>query len=163
MPQLDGTLNQAGSITKVVDLILWYKGHSERTLFSITSLGKEKLILGHSWLCKHNPEVNWVTRGVKMSRCPPCCCTGCREEVRQEQIICKAEIWQKESCSARLMPEILPDLEEEDFEDMDCPELVELGDEDCIFAISLLPPATEIRAGSTTVAHKTVPMFGHFG
>ena len=47
---IDGTLNEASSITEVVDLILWYKGHSERTLFAITSLEKEKLILGHSWL-----------------------------------------------------------------------------------------------------------------
>ena len=88
-----------------------------------------------------------------MSRCPPHCCMGCREEVRQEQIIHKAEIWWRESCSARLMPEILPDLEEEDSKDADCPELVELEDRDCIFAIGLLPPATEIRAGSTISQH----------
>ena len=55
---IDGTLNEASSITEVVDLILWYKRHLESTLFAVTSLGKEKLILRHSWLCKHNPEVN---------------------------------------------------------------------------------------------------------
>ena len=67
---IDGTLNEAGSITEVVDLILWYKGHLERTLFTVTSLGKEKHILRHSWLRKHNPEVNWATGEVKMFRCP---------------------------------------------------------------------------------------------
>ena len=40
-------------------------------------------------------------------------------------------------------------MEEEDSKDRDCLELVELGDGDCIFAIGLLPPAAEIRAGST--------------
>lgn len=58
MHNIGGTLNKASSITEVVDLILQYKGHSERTLFAITSLGKEKLILEHSWLCKHNPKIN---------------------------------------------------------------------------------------------------------
>jgi len=47
---VDGTLNEAGSITEVVDLILRYRNHSEWTLFAVTGLGKQKLILGHSWL-----------------------------------------------------------------------------------------------------------------
>jgi len=68
---VDGTLNEAGSITEVVDLILRYRNHSEWTLFTVTGLGKQKLILGHSWLRKHNLEIDWVTREVKMSRCPP--------------------------------------------------------------------------------------------
>ena len=68
---VDGTLNKAGSITEVVDLILRYRNHLEQTLFAVTGLGKQKLILGHSWLWKHNPEIDWVTREVKMSRCPP--------------------------------------------------------------------------------------------
>ena len=68
---VDGTLNEAGSITEVVDLILRYRNHSEQTLFAVTCLGKQKLILGHSWLQKHNLEIDWVTGEVKMSRCPP--------------------------------------------------------------------------------------------
>jgi len=63
---VDGTLNKAGSITEVVDLILRYQNHSERTLFAVTVLGKQKLILGHSWLRKHNPEIYGVTGEVKM-------------------------------------------------------------------------------------------------
>jgi len=77
---VDGTLNKAGSITEVVDLILRYQNHLERTLFAVTGLGKQKLILGHSWLWKHNPEIDWVTGEVKMSRCPPCCCSRCRDK-----------------------------------------------------------------------------------
>ena len=88
-----------------------------------------------------------------MSRCLLHCCTGCREEVRQEQIICKAEIWWKETCFTRLMPELLSDLEEKDSEDVDCPELAELKDRDRISAIGLLPPAMEIRDGSTILQH----------
>jgi len=87
-----GTLNKAGSITEVMDLILRYRNHLEWTLFAVTGLGKQKLILGHSWLRKHNPEIDWVTREVKMSRCPPQCCLGCRDEARVERIARKAEI-----------------------------------------------------------------------
>ena len=68
---IDGSPNEAGSITKAVSLILWYKNHSEWTTFCITSLGKQKLILGHSWLWKHNLEIDWNKGEVKMSRCPP--------------------------------------------------------------------------------------------
>ena len=73
---VDRTLNEAGSIIEVVDLILRYWNHLERTLFTVTGLGKQKLILGHSWLWKHNLEIDWVTGEVKMSRCPPWCCVG---------------------------------------------------------------------------------------
>ena len=68
---IDGSPNEAGSITEAVSLILRYKNHSEWTTFCVTSLGKQKLILGHSWLWKHNLEIDWTKGEVKMSRCPP--------------------------------------------------------------------------------------------
>ena len=74
---MDGTPNEAGSITEVVNLILHYKNHSERTTFCVTSLGKQKLILGHSWLRKHNHEIDWSTGKVQMTQCPPGSCSGC--------------------------------------------------------------------------------------
>ena len=36
---VDGTPNKAGSITEVVDLVLRYRNHSERTLFAVTGIG----------------------------------------------------------------------------------------------------------------------------
>ena len=96
---VDGTLNEAGSITEVVNLVLRHQNHSERTLFAVTTLGKQKLILGHSWLCKHHPEIDWNTREVKMSQCPPCCCSECRDEAQQERLHKKAEIqWMEVVC-----------------------------------------------------------------
>ena len=29
------------------------------------------MILGMPWLAAHNPEINWETGEVRMSRCPP--------------------------------------------------------------------------------------------
>ena len=103
---VDGTPNKAGSMTEVVNLILHYKNHLERTAFAVSGLGKQKLILGHSWLWKHNPEINWITGEVKMSRCPPWCCLGCRDEVHQQHVAQKAESWQKNTCTAGPIPEI---------------------------------------------------------
>ena len=71
---VDGTPNKAGSITEVVDLVLRFEDHSEGAIFAVTNLGKQDLILGLTWLRNHNPEVDWQTGEVKMSRCPQ----GCR-------------------------------------------------------------------------------------
>ncbi|KAG6330248.1 hypothetical protein ID866_8841, partial [Astraeus odoratus] len=37
-------------------------------------LGKDPIILRHTWLQTHNPEVNWVTGKVSLNRCPRECC-----------------------------------------------------------------------------------------
>jgi predicted aspartyl protease len=74
---VDGTANDAGTITDIADMILRYEQHSERTQLAITHLGKQSLILGYNWLCNHNLEINWQTKYVKMSHCPLKCST-CR-------------------------------------------------------------------------------------
>ena len=72
---------------EIVDTILWYNGHMERMSFVVTNLGKQDIILGFTWLQEHNPEIDWQTRKVVMSRCPDKCHT-CRMDIqkqRQEQ------------------------------------------------------------------------------
>ena len=64
---VDRTTNTEGAISEVADLLLHYNGHSERALFSVMGLGRQNLILGHTWLRDHNPEVDWRTGNVKMS------------------------------------------------------------------------------------------------
>ena len=39
----------------------------------VCNLGRTKMILGMPWLAAHNPEINWETGEVKMSRCLPWC------------------------------------------------------------------------------------------
>jgi len=136
---VNGTLNEAGSITEGVDLILKYQNHSERTLFTVTGLGKQKLILGHSWLRKHNPEIDWVTGEVKISRCSPWCCSGCRDKARVERIAWKAEIWWTEAVSNGSVPELHTDSEDEEPEEAEEP--IEPGD--CVM--------TSTDSGFTTV------------
>ena len=152
---IDGSPNEAGSIMEAVTLLLRYKNHSERTTFCITNFGKQKLLLRHSWLRKHNPEINWETREVKMSRCPPNCCLGCRDELHQERIAHKAEARRIEICSIRTLPEVDHD-SEHGFEHNSKPSLdpadepISVGEGDHILATGLLPPpSVNIRASST--------------
>jgi hypothetical protein len=78
---VDGSPNQAGGITGVVDMVVDYKGHAERIQLAITRLGKQHVILGYSWLQKHNLEINWETKEVRMMRCPTGCHT-CWDELQ---------------------------------------------------------------------------------
>jgi hypothetical protein len=69
MFNVDGSPNEAGSITEIVNAVLHYNGHMKQTSFAVTSLGKQE----------HNPEINWQTHKVLMSHCPDKC-RMCRAE-----------------------------------------------------------------------------------
>ena len=55
---VDSFPNEAGQISKVVDVILRYKTHSERMLLAVSGLRKQSLILGYDWLKDHNPRID---------------------------------------------------------------------------------------------------------
>ena len=139
---VDGTPNEAGSITEVVNLLLHYKNHSEQTTFYITNLGKQKPLLRNSWLHKQNPEIDWVKGEVKMSRCPPHCCSGCQDELRQERIAHKVEARRIEICSIRPLPEVDHNLEHGLNHDSESTtdEPISIEEGDCILATGLFPP-----------------------
>jgi len=73
---VNGSPNKAGHISEVVDVVLWYKTHSERMLLAVSGLGKQSLILGYNWLKDHNPKIDWEKEEVEMTRCPLCCERG---------------------------------------------------------------------------------------
>ena len=52
---------------------MYYRGHVKRMRMDICDLGKTEVILGMLWLQAHNPEINWETGEVKMTRCLPLC------------------------------------------------------------------------------------------
>jgi predicted aspartyl protease len=86
---VDGTANDAGAITDIANIILWYENHSECTQLAVTCLGKQSLILGYNWLHNHNPEINWQTKDVKMSCCPLQCSTCKVEDERDAEVFTK--------------------------------------------------------------------------
>ncbi|KAF9510014.1 hypothetical protein BS47DRAFT_1300815, partial [Hydnum rufescens UP504] len=66
---VDGTLNEMGSVCKEVEVILWIDDHSKQVVFSMIRLGKTKLIIGHTWLHHHNLEINWTTGKLTLTQC----------------------------------------------------------------------------------------------
>jgi len=86
---VDGSPNEAGQISEVVDVVLRYKTHSERMLLAISRLGKQNLILGYDWLKDHNPKIDWEKGEVEMTYYP-LHCKGERalwkEQTRQKRI-----------------------------------------------------------------------------
>ena len=70
---VDGTLNQGGLITHEVTFIMLYKGHKEKAVFEVCDLRKSTVIIGYTWLQKHNPMIDWKTGDIKFTRCPQKC------------------------------------------------------------------------------------------
>src|SRR6266446_5956750 len=70
---VDGSLNENGSVMEEVHVTLRFGHHSERAHLTVANLGQQTVIIGHSWLTLHNLEVDWVSQKVLMMRCPPSC------------------------------------------------------------------------------------------
>ena len=68
---VDGTKNR--EITKVAPLEIEINGHKKTLEVAVTDLDRMDMFLGHNWLVKHNPEVNWKNHTIKFTRCPGNC------------------------------------------------------------------------------------------
>ena len=67
----DGTKN--GEVTKVAPLEVEINSHKETLEAAVMDLDRMDMFLGHDWLVKHNPEVNWKNGTIKFTRCPGNC------------------------------------------------------------------------------------------
>jgi len=70
---MDGFLNKKRPIEHMVEVNIYYQGHRERMEIDIIRRQKWIVILGMPWLAYHNPEIDWRTGEVKMTRCPKEC------------------------------------------------------------------------------------------
>jgi hypothetical protein len=70
---VDGTCNSAGDITHCAEIVIDFQGHREKVVAEITDLGRHQMILGYTWLKHHNPDIDWETGQVRMTRCPWTC------------------------------------------------------------------------------------------
>ena len=73
MRNVDGTLNYVGPIVDTVEVEIFFKGHKERTSIDVIGGQKWSVILGMPWLACHNPEIDWKTEEVQMTRYPDEC------------------------------------------------------------------------------------------
>ncbi len=65
----DGTRNAGGDITEYVETRMTIRGHTERIDLVVTNLGTKDVYLGHDWLKRHNPSINWKTQSLLFGRC----------------------------------------------------------------------------------------------
>ena len=69
----DGTLNKAGAIKEYISMRLSIHNHVERIDLAVTNLGDTDIFIGHEWLKKHNPSIDWVRATINFDRCPEEC------------------------------------------------------------------------------------------
>jgi len=86
---VDGSFNKEGPIENTVEVNIYYKGHVERTEIDVIGGQKWSVILGMPWLARHNPEIDWKTGEVKMTRCPEEC-------GRQWRLVQEKSGWEKQ-------------------------------------------------------------------
>ena len=70
---VDGSRNLAGDVTHAINITVDFLGHREELHAEVTSLGKNSLILGYTWLKKHNLSIDWEKGMVKFNWCPCSC------------------------------------------------------------------------------------------
>ena len=73
----------------IVQIELFYREHKERTEINVIEKQKQSIILEILWLVCHNPEINWKTRKVKITRCSD----ECEKQQKAKQIKPR---WQKQ-------------------------------------------------------------------
>jgi len=74
------------------------------------------MILGLPWLWEHNPEINWSSGEVKMSRCLEKC-KQCKQEEREEKKEMEQVKRKIQQCGVGPFPELEEEEEEEEEEE----------------------------------------------
>src|SRR5260370_15652837 len=61
---VNGSPNENGSVMEEVHVTLHFGHHSKRAHLTVTNLGQQTVIIGHSSLPLHNPAVDWISTTV---------------------------------------------------------------------------------------------------
>ena len=67
---IDGSFNKKGPIENMVEVNIYYQEYRKKTEIDVIGGQKWTVILGMPWLAHHNPEIDWRTGEVKITRCP---------------------------------------------------------------------------------------------
>jgi len=67
----DGIKN--GEVTRVAPLEIEINGYKKQLEAAVIDLNRTDMFLGHDWLIKHNPEVNWKNGTIRFTRYPGSC------------------------------------------------------------------------------------------
>ena len=75
----DGTPNVAGLIRQYVRAYVEIGSHKSTHFFFVTDLGNKNMLLGYSYLFKHNPQIDWQAGEWEFTRCPDTCAARVRK------------------------------------------------------------------------------------
>ena len=70
---VDSFHNSAGDVTHAINITVDFLRHQEELHTEVTNLRKNSLILGYTWLRKHNLMIDWEKGMVKFNWCPHSC------------------------------------------------------------------------------------------
>src|ERR1700731_2835675 len=56
-----------------IELLVKVGDHREWVHFLLGKIQSHKVILGHDWLKRHNPDIDWKKAELSLTRCPPQC------------------------------------------------------------------------------------------
>ena len=84
---MDGTGNSGGLVMHEIEVNMYYQDHVERMKLDVCDLERTEVILGMPWLAAHNPEINWKTGEVKITRCPPLCGRNKEKKRKRERSV----------------------------------------------------------------------------
>ena len=83
------TSNKEGLIEHIVEVNIYYQEYRERTEINVIGGQKWNVILKMLWLICHNPEIDWRTGEVKITRC----LEKCKKQWKPKQ---RKSGWQKQ-------------------------------------------------------------------
>ena len=70
---VDRSFNREEPIENTVEVNIYYKEHTKRMEIDVIGEQKWAVILEMPWLAHYNPEIDWRTGEVKITRCPDEC------------------------------------------------------------------------------------------
>jgi len=69
----DGTPNKVGQITEYVRAYVEIGSHKTTQHLFVTNLGNKEMMIGYSYLYKHNPNIDWRKGQWEFTRCLDTC------------------------------------------------------------------------------------------
>jgi len=109
----DGTQNTNGQVTDCVKMEIEIGGHKENIEAAVVQLeDRADLFIGHDWLIKHNPEIDWINGQIKFSRCPESCTTEHQTiefPTHIRRLVPHDDLWEEEDEPDPTNPEDLPE------------------------------------------------------
>lgn len=92
----DGTSNDGGTVKEYIEVTMYMGTHQELIRLAVTSLASSNIFLGHDWLAKHNPEIDWTTGAIQFTRCPTECLVNARIDELEELMELRMRVPAKE-------------------------------------------------------------------